>query len=98
MRERLGCSFGAHVAELRVARAQLLLAESDLPVIEVAAEAGFGSLGHFNQRFGATGQHRRFARWRAVSAPRSRAVARSSRFTQLRFTTEHQAEKGVLPS
>ena len=51
VRERLGCSFGAHVAALRLERAQLLLAESDLPVIEVAAEAGFGSLGHFNQRF-----------------------------------------------
>jgi AraC-like DNA-binding protein len=54
VRERLGCSFGAHVAALRLARAQLLLAESDLPVIEVAAEAGFGSLGHFNQRFRAS--------------------------------------------
>ena len=51
VRERLGCSFGAHVAALRLARAQLLLAESDLSVIEVAAEAGFGSLGHFNQSF-----------------------------------------------
>jgi len=51
VRARLGCSFGAHIATLRLARAQLLLAESDLPVIEVAAEAGFGSLGHFNQRF-----------------------------------------------
>jgi AraC-like DNA-binding protein len=54
VRERLGCSFGAHVETLRLARAQLLLAESDLPVIEVAAEAGFGSLGHFNQRFRAS--------------------------------------------
>jgi len=54
VRERLGCSFGAHVAALRLARAKLLLAESDLPVIEVAAEAGFGSLGRFNQLFRAT--------------------------------------------
>jgi AraC-like DNA-binding protein len=54
VRERLGCSFGAHIAQLRLARAQRLLAESDLPVIEVAAEAGFGSLGHFNQRFRAS--------------------------------------------
>jgi AraC-like DNA-binding protein len=54
VRERLGCSFGDHVAGLRLARAQLLLAESDLPVIEVAAQAGFGSLGHFNQRFRAS--------------------------------------------
>jgi AraC-like DNA-binding protein len=54
VRDRLGRSFGAHVAALRLARAQTLLAESDLPVIEVAAEAGFGSLGHFNQRFRAS--------------------------------------------
>jgi len=54
VRERLGCSYGAQVAALRLARAQLLLAESHLPVIEVAAEAGFGSLGHFNQLFRAT--------------------------------------------
>jgi AraC-like DNA-binding protein len=54
VRERLGCSFGDRVAALRIARARRLLAESDLPVIEVAAEAGFGSLGHFNQRFRAS--------------------------------------------
>jgi AraC-like DNA-binding protein len=51
VRERLGRSFGEHVATLRLARAQRLLAESDLSVIEVAAEAGFGSLAHFNQVF-----------------------------------------------
>ena len=49
--ERLGSSLGDHVAELRIARAKRLLAESDLAVIDVAAEAGFGSLGHFNQVF-----------------------------------------------
>ena len=49
--ERLGSSLGDHVAELRVGRAKRLLLESDLAVIEVAAEAGFGSLGHFNQVF-----------------------------------------------
>jgi AraC-like DNA-binding protein len=51
VRERLGKSFGAHVAALRITRAQRLLAQSELPVIEVAAESGFGSLAHFNQRF-----------------------------------------------
>jgi AraC-like DNA-binding protein len=49
--ERLGRSLGEHVTELRVACAKQLLAQSDLAVIEVAAEAGFGSLGHFNQVF-----------------------------------------------
>ena len=49
--ERLGSSLGDHVAELRVAYAKRLLMESDRAVIDVAAEAGFGSLGHFNQVF-----------------------------------------------
>jgi AraC-like DNA-binding protein len=49
--ERLGTSLGDHVAELRVACAKRLLLESDLAVIDVAGEAGFGSLGHFNQVF-----------------------------------------------
>jgi AraC-like DNA-binding protein len=51
VRERLGCSFGEHVAALRLGRAERLLIESELPVIEVAGESGFGSLAHFNQRF-----------------------------------------------
>jgi AraC-like DNA-binding protein len=51
VRERLGGSLGDHVTELRVARAKRLLLETDLAVIDVAAEAGFGSLGHFNQVF-----------------------------------------------
>jgi len=72
VRERLGCSFGAHVAALRLARAQLLLAESDLPVIEVAAEAGFGSLGHFNQRFRASTGRTPSAFRAAIRAPQSR--------------------------
>ena len=76
VRERLGCSFGAHVAALRLARAQLLLAESDLPVIEVAAEAGFGSLGHFNQQFRAnTG--RTPSAFRAAIRARGRGAARA---------------------
>jgi AraC-like DNA-binding protein len=69
VRERLGCSFGVHVAALRLARAQLLLAESDLPVIEVAAEAGFGSLGHFNQRFRANTGRTPSAFRAAIRAP-----------------------------
>jgi AraC-like DNA-binding protein len=51
VRDRLGRSFNDHVTALRLARARRLLVESDLPVIEVAAEAGFGSLAHFNQVF-----------------------------------------------
>ena len=72
VRERLGCSFGAHVAALRLARAQLLLAESDLAVIEVAAEAGFGSLGHFNQQFRANTGRTPSAFRAAIRAPLER--------------------------
>lgn len=71
VRERLGCSYGDHVGALRIARAQLLLAESDLPVIEVAAEAGFGSLGHFNQRFRASTGRTPSQFRAAVRAPRA---------------------------
>jgi len=51
VQERLGCSLGEYQTQLRVARAKRLLAESELAVIDVAAEAGFGSLGHFNHVF-----------------------------------------------
>jgi AraC-like DNA-binding protein len=51
VRERLGSSLGDHVTDLRVARAKRLLVESDLAVIDVAVNAGFGSLGHFSQVF-----------------------------------------------
>jgi AraC-like DNA-binding protein len=74
VRDRLGSSFGEHVSELRLARARSLLADSELSVIDVAAEAGFGSLGHFNQLFrarsGATpSAFRRAMRARAEGAP-----------------------------
>ena len=72
--ERLGCSLGEHVTRLRIARAQRLLAESSLSVIDVAAEAGFGSLGHFNHVFrsrsGSTpSEFRGGARQRAHASP-----------------------------
>lgn len=71
--ERLGISLGGHLSALRIARAKSLLLESDLAVIDVAEEAGFGSLGHFNHVFRShTGDtpsaFRRGAR-RAAAAP-----------------------------
>jgi transcriptional regulator GlxA family with amidase domain len=110
VRERLGISFGAHLIELRLARAKRLLAESDLPVIDVSEEAGFGSLGHFNQVFRArTGQTP--SRFRAlaqtadpgggavgplgrIAARAPLASARSSCFT----SASTQAANGRLPS
>jgi len=50
-RSELGTTFREHVATLRIERAKRLLRETDLPVIEVAAETGWGSLGHFTTTF-----------------------------------------------
>jgi AraC family transcriptional regulator len=50
-RTELGTTFREHVAGLRLERAKRLLRETDLPVIEVAAEAGWSSLGHFTTTF-----------------------------------------------
>lgn len=50
-RSELGTTFREHLASLRLERAKRLLRETDLPVIEVAAETGWGSLGHFTTTF-----------------------------------------------
>jgi AraC-like DNA-binding protein len=50
-RSELGTTFREHLASLRMERAKRLLRETDLPVIEVAAETGWSSLGHFNSTF-----------------------------------------------
>jgi len=50
-RSELGTTFREYVASLRVGRAKRLLRETSLPVIDVAAETGWGSLGHFTTTF-----------------------------------------------
>lgn len=50
-RSELGTTFREHLTGLRLERARRLLRETDLPVIEVAAEAGWSSLGHFTTTF-----------------------------------------------
>jgi len=50
-RSELGTTFREHLASLRVERAKRLLRETSLPVIDVAAETGWGSLGHFTTTF-----------------------------------------------
>ncbi|HEY8153744.1 MAG TPA: AraC family transcriptional regulator [Myxococcota bacterium] len=110
VRERLGISFGAHLTELRLSRARRLLAESDLPVIDVSEEAGFGSLGHFNHVFRVhTGETPSRFRARAQTpepvgaalAPLER-IAERARLASAHsscFTSESsQAERGRLPS
>jgi AraC-like DNA-binding protein len=56
VRESLGTSFGEYTAELRLSRARLLLASSELPVIEVAAEAHLPAR-PLNQLFRAESNH-----------------------------------------
>ena len=41
----------AYLAGQRVARARLLLAQTDLPVTQIAARVGYGSAGHFTRAF-----------------------------------------------
>jgi AraC-like DNA-binding protein len=50
-RLELGTTFSTFMTRLRVARARRLLAASTLPVIQIAAETGWGSLAHFNSVF-----------------------------------------------
>ncbi len=46
-----GASPHAYLATLRVARAQTLLAETDLNVTEISARVGYGSPSHFTKAF-----------------------------------------------
>ncbi len=50
-RAELGVTFREHLSRLRLERAKALLRETELPVIEVAAETGWSSLAHFNATF-----------------------------------------------
>ena len=50
-RTRMGKTFPAIVNELRVGRACRLLAESDLPVTDVALACGYTNLSNFNRQF-----------------------------------------------
>lgn len=66
-REVFGLGMNAFLVQHRVAHAQRLLLVTDRPVLEIAAEAGFGSVSRFYAAFrGATGrtplEYRRHAR------------------------------------
>jgi AraC-like DNA-binding protein len=50
-RETFGLSVGEYVTRHRVAHAQRLLATTDRPVLDVAAESGFGSVSRFHEAF-----------------------------------------------
>jgi len=47
----LGKTFREHLVELRLERAKALLRDTEMTVIEVAGETGWGSLAHFNAVF-----------------------------------------------
>jgi AraC-like DNA-binding protein len=49
--ETSGTSFTAHVTELRLKRAFKLLQEGDLRISDVALQAGFSDISHFNRLF-----------------------------------------------
>jgi len=49
--DNLGMSFRDWATQLRLERARRLLAETDLPIIDVAGETGWSSLAHFNAIF-----------------------------------------------
>jgi AraC-like DNA-binding protein len=71
-RSELGMTFREYLASLRMERAKRLLRETDLPVIEIAAETGWSSLGHFTttfrQRVGQTPSRYRAARAAVAAA------------------------------
>lgn len=51
IRESFGVSFSEKLAEARCSKAEILLAESDLKIGEIAALLGFSSLEHFSRSF-----------------------------------------------
>jgi len=50
-RKAYGCSVGAYLRWLRIARAARRLAETDSPLAEIALEAGFADQSHFSNAF-----------------------------------------------
>ncbi|YCI06823.1 GlxA family transcriptional regulator (plasmid) [Ensifer sp. D2-11] len=75
-RTELRCSPARYYLKLRLERAQLLLAQSTIPVVEVAIACGFVSASHFSkcyrEMFGCSPQE---ARGRSMKAPAARSDA-----------------------
>lgn len=53
-KKTMGMNYGSYVEKIRVNRACMLLATSDLPVLDIALESGFSSLSNFNATFKAS--------------------------------------------
>ena len=50
-REKMNTSFVAYRNDLRIEQTKLLLANTDLQIVEIAMNTGFSNLGHFNELF-----------------------------------------------
>jgi transcriptional regulator GlxA family with amidase domain len=54
--KHLGATIGQHYASLRLTKAQALLRQTSLPVVQIGAECGFANASHFarvyRNRFG----------------------------------------------
>jgi AraC family transcriptional regulator len=50
-RRAFGCTVGEYVRNLRIERAALQLAETELPLAEIALAAGFSDQSHFSNLF-----------------------------------------------
>ncbi len=50
-KERFNTTFTSYISELRIKEAKNLLSNTDLQVIEIAFQSGFGNLSHFNHVF-----------------------------------------------
>jgi transcriptional regulator GlxA family with amidase domain len=78
-RNELRCSPARYYLKLRLERAQLLLVQSAMPVVEVAIACGFVSASHFSkcyrETFGCSPQE---ARGRSIKARSTRPVACAS--------------------
>jgi AraC-like DNA-binding protein len=95
--QHLGESVGQHLTRLRIGRACRLLADTRLPVSEVAVRSGFGNLAHFNRQFKAARQttpsayRRQFAQQTGEQALADEASTLDQRPPSLRRATRRRA-------
>jgi AraC family transcriptional regulator len=67
-----GETFSAHVLRIRLETAMRLLADTDLPLYEVAIESGFGDQSNFSRAFAKSAGVSPF-KWRLLAAERAAA-------------------------
>jgi|ERR1700678_3651424 AraC family transcriptional regulator len=71
----MGETFSAYVLRIRLGTAMRLLAETDLPLYEVAAESGFGDQSNFSRAFAKSAGVSPF-KWRLMAVERTAAGGR----------------------